>query len=66
MNVGVLMALNVGVIGAGALGTAIAQTMSENVDELLLHVRKQELCDDINNTGYNTQYYPNNKLKDAA
>ena len=29
------MALNVGVIGAGALGTAIAQTMSENVDELM-------------------------------
>ena len=58
------MALNVGVIGAGALGTAIAQTMSENVDELLLHVRKQELCDDINNTGYNTQYYPNNKLNE--
>ena len=26
------MALNVCVIGAGALGTAIAQTMSENVD----------------------------------
>ena len=64
MNVGVLMALNVGVIGAGALGTAIAQTMSENVDELLLHVRKQDLCDDINNTGYNTQYYPNNKLNE--
>ena len=62
MNVGVLMALNVGVIGAGTLGTAIAKTMSENVDELLLHVRKQELCDDINNTGYNTHYYPNNKL----
>ncbi|PWB86555.1 NAD(P)H-dependent glycerol-3-phosphate dehydrogenase [Methanobrevibacter thaueri] len=58
------MALNVGVIGAGALGTAIAQTMSENVDELLLHVRKQDLCDDINNTGYNTQYYPNNKLNE--
>lgn len=56
------MALNVGVIGAGTLGTAIAKTMSENVDELLLHVRKQELCDDINNTGYNTHYYPNNKL----
>ena len=56
------MALNVGVIGAGTLGTAIAKTMSENVDELVLHVRKQELCDDINNTGYNTHYYPNNKL----
>ncbi len=56
------MTLNVGVIGAGSLGTAISQTISENVDQLLLHVRKQELCNDINNTGYNTHYYPNHKL----
>lgn len=58
------MTLNVGVIGAGSLGTAIAQIMSENVNEVLLHVRKQELCDDINNKRYNTQYYPNQKLKE--
>ena len=51
------MTLKVGVIGACALGTAISQTISKNVNQLLLHVRKQELCD-INNTGYNTQYYP--------
>ena len=57
------MNLNIGVIGAGALGTAIAQIMSENVNEVLLHVRKEKLCDDINNTGYNTQYYPSQKLK---
>ena len=47
-----LMTLNVGVIGAGSLGTAISQIISENINQLLLHVRKQELCDDINNTGY--------------
>lgn len=58
------MTLNVGVIGAGSLGTAIAQIMSENVNEVLLHVRKQELCDDINNKRYNTQYYPSQKLKE--
>lgn len=58
------MTLNVGVIGAGSLGTAISQIMSENVDEVLLHVRKQELCDDINSKGYNTQYYPSQKLKE--
>ena len=57
------MTLNVGVIGAGSLGTAISQRISENVD-VLLHVRKQELCDDINNKGYNTQYYPNQKLNE--
>ena len=58
------MTLKVGVIGAGSLGTALSQTISENVDELLLHVRKQNLCDDINNTGYNTHYYPSQKLND--
>lgn len=58
------MNLNVGVIGAGALGTAISQQISENVDELILQLRNNELCDDINNTGYNSQYYPNTKLKD--
>lgn len=57
------MTLNVCVIGAGALGTAISQTISENVP-VLLHLRNQELCDDINNTGYNTQYYPNQKLNE--
>lgn len=58
------MTINVGVIGPGALGTALAQTISENVSLLLLHVRKQNLCDDINNTGYNTHYYPNQKLNE--
>ena len=58
------MTLKVGVIGAGSLGTAISQTISENVNQLLLHVRKQDLCDDINNTGYNTHYYPSQKLNE--
>ena len=58
------MTLKVGVIGAGSLGTAISQTISENVNQLLLHVRKQDLCDDINNTGYNTHYYPSQRLNE--
>lgn len=58
------MTLKVGVIGAGSLGTALSQTISENVDQILLHARKKELCDDINNTGYNTHYYSNYKLND--
>lgn len=58
------MNLKVGIIGAGALGTAISQQVSENVDELILLLRNKELCDDINNEGYNTQYYPNIKLND--
>lgn len=58
------MDLNVGVIGAGALGTAISQQICENISELILLLRNKELCDDINNLGYNTQYYPNSKLND--
>lgn len=58
------MDLNVGVIGAGALGTAISQQISENISELILLLRNKALCDDINNLGYNTQYYPNSKLND--
>jgi glycerol-3-phosphate dehydrogenase (NAD(P)+) len=58
------MTEKVGVIGAGSLGTALSQTISENVTQLLLHVRKKDLCDDINNTGYNTHYYPNQKLNE--
>ena len=58
------MNLKVGVVGAGALGTAISQQISENVNELILLLRSQDLCDDINNTHYNTHYYPNSRLKD--
>ncbi|SEL21839.1 glycerol 3-phosphate dehydrogenase (NAD(P)+) [Methanobrevibacter gottschalkii] len=58
------MNMAVGVIGAGALGTAISQNISENVDELILLLRNKELCDEINNCGYNSQYYPNYKLSD--
>lgn len=54
----------VGVMGAGSLGTALAQTISENVDKVYLHLRKKELKDLINETRYNTEYYPNTKLKD--
>ncbi|WP_297981899.1 NAD(P)H-dependent glycerol-3-phosphate dehydrogenase [uncultured Methanobrevibacter sp.] len=54
----------VGVMGAGSLGTAIAQTISENVNQVILHLRRKELRDSINETRYNTEYYPNTKLKD--
>lgn len=58
------MDLKVGVIGAGALGTAISQQISKNVSQLILFLRNRGLCDDINNLGYNTQYYPNSRLND--
>lgn len=58
------MSLNVGVVGAGALGTAISQRISENVNELTLLLRSENLCDDINSMHLNTQYYPNTVLND--
>ncbi len=58
------MNMTVGVIGAGALGTAISQIISENVDELLLLLRNEKLCEEINDLRYNSQYYPNYKLND--
>ncbi len=58
------MDLKVSVIGAGGLGTAIAQLISVNVDTVYLHARRKEVVDEITKTGYNTEYYPNLKLAD--
>lgn len=57
------MTLDIGVIGAGAMGTAISQSIAENVDNLFLYARKKEICDEINSKHYNSQYYPNIELK---
>jgi glycerol-3-phosphate dehydrogenase (NAD(P)+) len=58
------MDLKVSVIGAGGLGTSIAQLISVNVDTVYLHARRKEVVDEITKTGYNTEYYPNLKLAD--
>lgn len=58
------MSLNVGIIGAGAMGTAISQTIAKNANKIYLYARKKEICDEINNKRYNSQYYPNVKLQD--
>ena len=58
------MELNIGVIGAGALGTAISQCLSQNCNKLFLFVRKQNICNDINENRFNSHYYPNQKLNE--
>lgn len=58
------MTLDIGVIGAGAMGTAISQSIAENVNNLFLYARTKEICDEINSNHYNSQYYPNLKLKE--
>lgn len=54
----------VGVIGGGSLGTALAQIVSQNVDEVFLHLRRKELAEIINETGFNNEYYPNTRLNE--
>ena len=55
---------NVAVIGAGSLGTALSQIISQNVDNVYLYVRRVELADSIKKTMFNSEYYPNTKLND--
>lgn len=50
--------LKVGIIGAGGLGTALAQCISNNVDKVYLYARRSEVANDINSR-YNKDYYPN-------
>lgn len=53
------MSFNVGVIGAGALGTAIVQLISVNVDNVYLYARRTDVVDEINRNHINSEYYPN-------
>jgi len=55
------MSLKVGVIGAGSMGTAVSQTVAPNAN-VLLYARRKEVCEDINQTNINSQYFPNVKL----
>ena len=56
--------MKVGIVGAGSLGTALAQTVAQNVDEVYLLLRRKNLADTINDTRFNSEYYPNTKLLD--
>lgn len=49
----------VSVIGAGSLGTAIAQLVSNNAEQVFLHARRKEVIQDIQKTHRNLQYFPN-------
>lgn len=55
---------DVAIIGAGGLGTAIAQLISINSNKVYLYARRKELVEEIEKTRHNTEYYPNNRLND--
>lgn len=52
----------VGVIGAGSMGTAVAQSLSREVGEVIVFGRRQETVDSINRSSYNTSYFPGLRL----
>jgi glycerol-3-phosphate dehydrogenase (NAD(P)+) len=54
----------IGVIGAGAWGTALAQVLSEGQQELLLWAREPEIVDQINRDRENRSFLPGHRLRD--
>lgn len=48
----------ISVIGAGSYGTALAQLISNNVDQVLLFGRDRSLLDNINKNNVNKRYFP--------
>ena len=55
--------MSIGVMGAGAWGTALAQVLSEGQEELLLWAREDETVSQIILTHENTNFLPGYKLR---
>jgi glycerol-3-phosphate dehydrogenase (NAD(P)+) len=49
------------VLAGGAFGTSIGFVLTQNFDKVIIKVRSQEICDEIN-AGENTTYLPGQKL----
>ena len=54
----------IGVVGAGAWGTALAQVLSEGQGELLLWAREPEVVEQINKSHENRFFLPGHRLRD--
>lgn len=50
------------IIGAGNMGTALAQLISNNYSNVIIIPRRQEIADEIQTTHINSEYYPNLRL----
>ncbi len=55
---------NIGVVGAGAMGTAISQSICENTQNVLIYARREEVVNSINKTHFNKDYFPNIRLEE--
>ncbi|MBO0750317.1 MAG: NAD(P)-dependent glycerol-3-phosphate dehydrogenase, partial [Porphyrobacter sp.] len=56
----------IGVIGAGAWGTALAQMLASDGREVLLWAREPELVDEINSARTNSLFLPGARLSDTV
>ncbi|MBI9109795.1 NAD(P)H-dependent glycerol-3-phosphate dehydrogenase [Maridesulfovibrio ferrireducens] len=56
--------MKIAVIGAGAWGTTLANTLAKNNHNVSLWVREQELVDEIKKTGRNTVFLPDFELSE--
>jgi len=54
--------MKVSIIGAGSYGTALAQVISYNVDQVFLLGRDKSIIDEINKNKVNKNYFPSLKL----
>ena len=54
----------IGVIGAGAWGTALAQVLSEGQEQLLLWAREPEIVDQISQSHENKTFLPGHRLRE--
>ena len=54
----------IGVMGAGAWGTALAQVLSEDQGELILWARESEVVNQINQTRENSAFLPGKRLRE--
>lgn len=55
---------NIGVVGAGAMGTAISQTICDNTKNVLLYARREDVANSINETHFNKDYFPDIRLEE--
>ncbi|MBQ0772829.1 MAG: NAD(P)-dependent glycerol-3-phosphate dehydrogenase [Sphingomonadales bacterium] len=58
-------AARIAVIGAGAWGTALAQVLSEDQNQLLLWARESDIIDQINQDHENKSFLPGYQLRDT-
>jgi glycerol-3-phosphate dehydrogenase (NAD(P)+) len=54
----------IGVVGAGAWGTALAQVLSEGQEQLLLWVREPEIVEQISQFHENQSFLPGHRLRE--